>query len=73
MKRAPAISLKRAFRLPEHIEPVAMMPLGYPADNVHPSNWHYRRFPLEDTCTFLKGPLGILPTTIAPCANSKRQ
>ena len=45
--------MSAAFDLPAHIKPVALMPLGYPAENARPSNWHFRRFPLEDTCTFL--------------------
>ena len=36
------------FSLPEHIVPVAMLPVGYPAEDVAPSPMHGTRFPLDD-------------------------
>ena len=36
---------RRAFNLPEHIEPVALVPLGYPADDNAPAK---TRKPLEE-------------------------
>jgi len=36
------------FALPEHIVPVAFLPVGYPADDAAPSPKHADRMPLED-------------------------
>jgi nitroreductase len=35
------------FALPENIVPVAMLPMGYPADNAAPSDRHSEKYPLE--------------------------
>ena len=43
-----------AFGLPDGVEPVAMLPMGYPAEDSHP--WpgaHDKRLPLEETVAFL--------------------
>ena len=43
-----------AFGLPEHLEPVAMLPLGYPTEDSQP--WpgaHDSRLALEETVTYL--------------------
>lgn len=42
-----------AFNLPSTWKIVALMPMGYPADNARPSNWHFRRKPVEELCAFL--------------------
>ncbi|HOW37679.1 MAG TPA: nitroreductase family protein [Candidatus Izemoplasmatales bacterium] len=42
-------ALKRAFMLPEGIEPYCLLPLGYPADDCTPNPRHYERKPLEET------------------------
>lgn len=42
-----------AFNLPATWKVVALMPMGYPAENARPSNWHFRRKPLEELCQFL--------------------
>lgn len=39
--------------LPAHIKPVAMMPMGYIADEARPSSWHFRRRSVEELCTIL--------------------
>ena len=47
-------AVAEAFGLPEHMEPIAMLPLGYPAEDSHP--WpgaHDKRKPIEGTVTFL--------------------
>ena len=47
-------SVAEAFQLPENLEPVAMLPLGYPAADSHPwPNAHDKRKPLEETVTYL--------------------
>ena len=39
-----------AFGLPATWKVVALMPMGYPAENARPSNWHFRRQPIENLC-----------------------
>ena len=46
--------VKEAFQLPENILPVAMLDLGYPAEDSHP--WpgaHEKRKPLEETTIYI--------------------
>lgn len=44
----------RAFGLPDYIEPVAMLPIGYPAEGSKPvKQWHESRKPLEETVQYI--------------------
>lgn len=45
--------MRDAFNIPPTWKIVAMMPMGYPADNARPSNWHFRRKPADELCRFL--------------------
>lgn len=45
--------LKEALELPENIEPYAILPIGYPAEDCVPSERHSQRFPLEHTVKFI--------------------
>ncbi len=40
------------FQLPDNYVPVALLPLGYPADDVKPSPQHFKREPMEKTVCF---------------------
>lgn len=42
----------REFSLPENLVPVALLPLGYPAEDAKPSGQHASRKPLEETVFF---------------------
>lgn len=45
--------LSQAFDLPENIKPVALMPLGYPADDCSPNeNMHCISRPKEETIAY---------------------
>jgi nitroreductase len=48
-----AQDLSDAFHLPEHIVPVCLLDLGYPAKDGQPGPWHTQRKPLEETVTEL--------------------
>jgi nitroreductase len=37
------------FALPKNIVPVAILPIGYPAEDSIPSDWHEQRFSLDQT------------------------
>ena len=46
--------IAKAFDLPDNLEPVAFLPLGYPAENSHPARgWHDKRKALEETVSYL--------------------
>lgn len=45
-------ALKKVFNIPEGIEPIALLPMGY-NDNMEPSPLHSSRKSLEETVTFL--------------------
>ena len=38
----------KAFNLPENIVPGMMLALGYPSEKSKPSDWHFKRKPMED-------------------------
>ena len=40
--------MRSAFNLPPSWKIVAMMPMGYPAENAHPSTWHFNRKSTEE-------------------------
>ena len=42
-----------AFGLPPTWKVVAMMPMGYPAENAHPSSWHFKRKKPEELYQFI--------------------
>lgn len=43
---------RRVFNLPDHMEPVAVFPLGYPAADARPSPQHEKRRPIEETVVY---------------------
>ncbi len=47
----PAI-LRDAFSLPEHIDPVALLPLGYPAEAAKPAHLHEKFRPAEEIVSY---------------------
>lgn len=43
-----------AFEMPDYMEPVAMLPIGYPAEDSHPwPGGHDSRLPLSETVAYL--------------------
>ena len=40
---------RELFHIPDYLVPVAMLPIGYPADDVEPHPWHFKRFDMEHT------------------------
>ena len=40
---------KEYFNIPDFLVPVALLPMGYPADTAEPNPWHFKRFPIEHT------------------------
>ena len=47
-------AVAEVFGLPEHLEPVAMLPMGYPAEGSHPwPGTHDSRLPIEETVKYL--------------------
>ncbi|ANZ45730.1 nitroreductase family protein [Cloacibacillus porcorum] len=53
-------AVRTAFELPEYIEPVALLPTGYPHDSAKPSHLHEDRLRLDDT-VFYNSFDGIAP------------
>ena len=40
---------KELFNIPDYLVPVALLPIGYPADDVEPHPWHFKRFDIDHT------------------------
>ena len=40
---------RELFDIPDYLVPVALLPIGYPAEGVEPHPWHFRRFDMEHT------------------------
>ncbi len=53
-------AVRTAFELPEYIEPVAILPTGYPHESAKPSHLHEDRLRLDDT-VFYNSFDGIAP------------
>lgn len=47
------IKIRAAFPQTEGLIPIALLPLGYPAEHAHPSRLHGSRKPLEELVTYL--------------------
>jgi nitroreductase len=45
--RFDPLKLSERFYLPENIVPVALLPLGYPADDCKPAPMHTNKNPIE--------------------------
>ena len=45
--------VRKAFSIPKTEQIVAILPLGYPADNAKPALGHFSRKPLEETVKYL--------------------
>ena len=43
-----AEKVKEVYNLPENYVPVAILPIGYPADNAKPSERHFERKSLDE-------------------------
>lgn len=46
------VLFRRDFKLPAHIEPVALFPIGHPAPEAQPSPMHAKRRPLAETVAY---------------------
>ena len=38
---------RELFDIPDYLVPVALLPIGYPADDVEPHPWHFKRFEID--------------------------
>lgn len=45
-------AVRTEFGLPEGVEPVALLPMGYPADDCAPADLHAKRKPIGETVEF---------------------
>ena len=45
--------LREAFSVPEELDIVALLPMGYPAENARPSRLHSQFIPFEDMTEFI--------------------
>ena len=49
----PNREVAEAFDLPEHIEPMMLLPIGYPADDAAPAKGHMTKRPVEEIISIL--------------------
>lgn len=47
-------AMKENYNIPEHIDPVALLVMGYPADDATPLDMHYKFRPMEDVVVYEK-------------------
>ena len=40
---------RELFEIPDYLVPVALLPIGYPAEDVEPHPWHFKRFGMDHT------------------------
>lgn len=48
-----AAAARNEFDLPDYLEPVAFLVMGYPAENAHPSRMHAQSKAMEEIVTYL--------------------
>lgn len=46
--------MRESFNIPEHIDPVALLVMGYPADDATPLDMHYKFRPIEEVVVYEK-------------------
>lgn len=42
-------AMRETFHIPDHIEPVALLVMGYPADDAKPLDLHFQTRPIDET------------------------
>ena len=47
-----AEKLREVYEIPENLIPVAILPIGYPGENAHPSRKHEDRIPLAEMVSY---------------------
>lgn len=45
-------AMRETFDIPEHIEPAALLVMGYPADDAKPIDMHFQNRPMEETVVY---------------------
>lgn len=40
---------RELFEIPDYLVPVALLPIGYPAEDAEPHPWHFKRFGMDHT------------------------
>lgn len=43
------VAMRETFHIPDHIEPVALLVMGYPADDAKPLDLHFQTRPIDET------------------------
>ncbi len=44
--------MRRTFSIPENVEPVALLVMGYPSDDAKPLDLHFKSRPIDETVTY---------------------
>ena len=45
-------AIRERFKLPDNIEPVALLVMGYPAEDAKPMEFHFKFRPAEEIITY---------------------
>lgn len=45
--------IRQTFHIPDNLEPIALLPMGYPAENAHPSRLHSQFVPIENMAEYV--------------------
>lgn len=48
------VKVRNCYNIPENLEIVALLPVGYPSEDAHPSKLHEDRKPIEETVFYNK-------------------
>ncbi|MBE6602610.1 MAG: nitroreductase [Ruminococcaceae bacterium] len=43
------VAMREAFAIPDHVEPIALLVMGYPAEDARPLDLHFQFRPIEET------------------------
>ena len=45
-------AMREKFNIPENVEPVALLVMGYPSDEAKPIDMHFKNRPIDETVTY---------------------
>ncbi|MBQ9785578.1 MAG: nitroreductase family protein [Clostridia bacterium] len=45
-------AMREAFNIPDHVEPIALLVMGYPSDDARPLDLHFQSRPMDETVVY---------------------
>ena len=46
------VAMRKAYHIPDHMEPIALLVMGYPSDDAKPLDMHFQSRPMDETVLY---------------------